>query len=215
MARRKSERVEVRVAVPGRDFAAIAEFTKAQFREKRDPEYVQYGSLPLPLSVEALEAFVVRKGATVFVAEVGGVFAGFGGVYYGAFELSADQLQAFGADWVSSRAKPSRPDWYVCTPASLDFEAGKEACVEWLWIHPDFRGKKVGSKLLRAMLRFLKGRGIKEIWTEVDQDNTGELEFFKGAGFKMSEEQDPEDVSRVTRGYGIDVYDWLMLYRSL
>jgi ribosomal-protein-alanine N-acetyltransferase len=61
-----------------------------------------------------------------------------------------------------------------------------------LAVRGECRGRKVGRKLLDAMLAELASRGAARIYLEVEQDNAGALRLYESAGFRRT---------RVLRGY--------------
>jgi ribosomal protein S18 acetylase RimI-like enzyme len=60
------------------------------------------------------------------------------------------------------------------------------AQLRWYLVHPDFRGRGLGRRLLRAAVRFCKSRGRRRIylWTASELDAARHL--YTGAGFRRT-----------------------------
>ena len=74
----------------------------------------------------------------------------------------------------------------VIASVAIVGRAKDSAQLRWYLVHPDFRGRGLGRRLLRAAVRFCKSRGRRRIylWT------TGELvaarHLYTGAGFRLT-----------------------------
>ena len=58
------------------------------------------------------------------------------------------------------------------------------AVLDTIDVHPDFRGRGVGSTLLRQLRVNLHALGVGTLRTEVGWDEQGLLRFFHGTGFR-------------------------------
>lgn len=62
-----------------------------------------------------------------------------------------------------------------------------EAHISNLAVHPDFRRRKIGEKLLTAMLHLAKSKGIKEITLEVRAGNVSAQNLYAKFGFEITD----------------------------
>ena len=60
-----------------------------------------------------------------------------------------------------------------------DGESGEVA----VFVHQDFRGKKLGKRLLNALLEEARRSGLKEIWGMTELDNVPMLRLARSLGF--------------------------------
>jgi ribosomal protein S18 acetylase RimI-like enzyme len=65
-------------------------------------------------------------------------------------------------------------------------KAGVTGRLYSLAVHSQSRGRKVGRKLLDAMLRELASRGAGRVYLEVEQDNASALRLYESAGFRRT-----------------------------
>jgi ribosomal-protein-alanine N-acetyltransferase len=61
--------------------------------------------------------------------------------------------------------------------------AADEAEIYTICVHPDARGKGIGSALLTKALDIARGKGVRAMFLEVDATNTAALNLYKKAGF--------------------------------
>jgi ribosomal protein S18 acetylase RimI-like enzyme len=61
------------------------------------------------------------------------------------------------------------------------------AVLDTFGVNPDFRGKGVGSALMRQLQQNLDGIRVTQLQTVVSWDNPELLAFFRGQGFRMAE----------------------------
>jgi ribosomal-protein-alanine N-acetyltransferase len=59
-----------------------------------------------------------------------------------------------------------------------------EAHITNVAVHPDFRGRRVGARLLETMLADIQNRNIRGITLEVREDNLTAIRLYKGFGFQ-------------------------------
>jgi ribosomal-protein-alanine N-acetyltransferase len=64
------------------------------------------------------------------------------------------------------------------------WKMGEEADIVNIAVHPDFRSKGIGRKILEFILESAKKDGIKKVFLEVRSQNTGAQKFYKSFGFK-------------------------------
>ncbi len=57
-------------------------------------------------------------------------------------------------------------------------------CVLWLAVHPDFRRKSFGSKLVKAGTEYLLGQGSKAVFASVQRRNHASLAVLQREGFR-------------------------------
>lgn len=60
------------------------------------------------------------------------------------------------------------------------------AILEDMVVHPDYRGRGAGSRLLRGAIEFARGEGCRRITLLTDQDNAAAIRFYKRLGFTTS-----------------------------
>jgi ribosomal protein S18 acetylase RimI-like enzyme len=76
--------------------------------------------------------------------------------------------------------------------AVLSFRAnvwydGPVGLLDELYVRPDFRGRRLGSALLRAACDLVRSRGGEVIEVNVDGDDTGARRFYEAHGFSNHE----------------------------
>lgn len=59
-----------------------------------------------------------------------------------------------------------------------------------IYLHPDFQGQGIGTALLQRAITELDG--LKEIYINVEKDNTIGMDFYKAKGFEIVEEFDDD-----------------------
>jgi len=63
-----------------------------------------------------------------------------------------------------------------------------EGRIQWLHVHPDHRGRGVGSHLLEHTLDVLHARGVEHVSGEVLADNVTGNEFYRDHGFSLRDQ---------------------------
>ncbi len=58
------------------------------------------------------------------------------------------------------------------------------AYVDYVYVHPDFRNRKIGTNLYNDLAKHCKEKGINEMICDVFEINKGSKKFHKGLGFK-------------------------------
>jgi len=56
-----------------------------------------------------------------------------------------------------------------------------------IFVHQDFQGAGIGSRLLRALLELGRQRGVREVWLSVETWNHRALSLYRNAGFRKVE----------------------------
>ena len=64
---------------------------------------------------------------------------------------------------------------------------GKVAFLEDMIISPKYRGKSLGTKLLKYTINYLTQKGIQRITLLTDKDNTQAHKFYKNLDFQFSQ----------------------------
>ena len=71
-------------------------------------------------------------------------------------------------------------------PARRSFGAGgDEAHITNLAVHPEYRKKKIGERLIRFLLKLAVSRGIKRATLEVRPSNLAAQNLYKKFGFEV------------------------------
>jgi ribosomal protein S18 acetylase RimI-like enzyme len=71
-------------------------------------------------------------------------------------------------------------DFFVVPSLS---EKWNEARILNFFVHKDFQGKGVGSKLLKAVTKLADEMGIAELFVETTKDNEKAIQFYRKHGF--------------------------------
>lgn len=71
-----------------------------------------------------------------------------------------------------------------------------------LYVHKDFRGKKIASHMLQKFIEICKLRGLDKIWLTCNKNNTKTLDIYKHLGFEIVR----EEVTDIGEGYVMDDY---------
>ena len=61
-----------------------------------------------------------------------------------------------------------------------------KAIIMKLAVHPEYRGRGIATKLLKAILEMLKERDIEAVEIDVDMVNKGAIELYERVGFKIA-----------------------------
>ena len=71
-------------------------------------------------------------------------------------------------------------------PAGHAFLAGAEAGVAELaaFVHQSFRGRGIGTALVRAVLAEAERKGLRRVWAQTSSDNVPALRMLKRCGFR-------------------------------
>lgn len=75
-----------------------------------------------------------------------------------------------------------------------------------LYIHKDFRGKKIASYMFQKLIEICKLRGLKKIWLTCNRHNTNTLAVYEHLGFKTVR----EEATDIGDGFVMD--DYIMEY---
>lgn len=59
------------------------------------------------------------------------------------------------------------------------------SCIYHLGVHPDYRNKGIGNKLMDEAEKRLKAKGIEKITLFVDEENHKAIEFYKKRSWKI------------------------------
>jgi ribosomal protein S18 acetylase RimI-like enzyme len=72
------------------------------------------------------------------------------------------------------------------------------AFIHSFYVRPHLRGKNIGEKLLRGVLKRIESDGFKSVWLTVDSANTAAVSLYESAGFRRT------SVLRDEYGEGVD-----------
>lgn len=119
-------------------------------------------------------------------------------------ELSPDQLYGF------THPDPEREAAYVVIRSTVGgeeqigvarfaVEPGSDACEFAVTIADAWQGKGLGKRLMNALMRDAKARGLKRIEGYVLATNTRMLDFCRGLGFAVEPSRDDATVRVVRR----------------
>ena len=75
-------------------------------------------------------------------------------------------------------------DWTLRSPGA----AGSIGWISMTGVHPDYRGKGLGTVVVTAGLNYLKSKGVEVVELEVDSDNVPARELYLKLGFKKLRE---------------------------
>ena len=64
------------------------------------------------------------------------------------------------------------------------FKEEKYGYIAEVWVEEEFRGKGIGKKLLKEIIKWFKEKGIRWIRTDVLQKNKNAIKFYEKFGFK-------------------------------
>ncbi len=67
---------------------------------------------------------------------------------------------------------------------------GERAQFRWFLIHPDYRGFKLGSRLLNEAIEYCKLKGYKVIFLQTTDDLDRAIDMYKRAGFVKTKEKE-------------------------
>ena len=81
-------------------------------------------------------------------------------------------------------------------------EKDGELFLSKLYIHKDFRRKKVGSYMIQKFVEICKLRELKKIWLTCNRNNTKSLAIYEHLGFKKVR----EEVTDIGNGFVMDDY---------
>lgn len=60
-------------------------------------------------------------------------------------------------------------------------------CIDNLWVHPDFRRRRIGTRLLTAQLELMQSRGYSSAQVGVESFNTAAIAFYEKLGWNLLE----------------------------
>jgi len=60
-----------------------------------------------------------------------------------------------------------------------------------LWVHPQFRGRRAGTKLMQTAIGWLRARGANEVFAWVADRNSRALAFYRKLGFRPTGTSQP------------------------
>lgn len=63
-------------------------------------------------------------------------------------------------------------------------EEGSELFLSKLYVHADFRGKKIGSYMFQKFTELCRLRGLTKIWLTCNRNNTDSIAVYEHWGFK-------------------------------
>lgn len=75
-----------------------------------------------------------------------------------------------------------------------------------LYVHEDFRGKKIASYMFQKLIEICKMRGLDKIWLTCNKYNTNTLSIYKHWGFQIVR----DEVADIGNGFVMD--DHIMEY---
>jgi ribosomal protein S18 acetylase RimI-like enzyme len=81
-------------------------------------------------------------------------------------------------------------------------EKDKQLFLSKLYIHKEFRGKKISSYMLQKFVEICKLRELKKIWLTCNRNNTNSLAIYEHLGFQKVR----EEVTDIGNGYVMDDY---------
>ena len=97
---------------------------------------------------------------------------------------------------------------------------GLHGQIGYIFVHPNYRGLGVASRLLEESIRYIKLRGAKHVWALTTSDNIATRFLFKSNGFSeisfkdMSKKLSKRDLMKLLR----DMYYWpgdIIIYKKL
>ena len=71
-----------------------------------------------------------------------------------------------------------------------------------LYVHKDYRGKKIGSYLFEKFIEICKMRKLRSIWLTCNRNNTNSLAFYEHLGFRKVREEKAD----IGSGFFMDDY---------
>ena len=85
--------------------------------------------------------------------------------------------------------KPAGFIWFTisnATPFGVDYGPFDRsyAYINYVYVHPDFRKRRVGTSLYDELGDYCRQNGVKELICDVFEINKGSKKFHKGLGFK-------------------------------
>ncbi|MCK5593602.1 GNAT family N-acetyltransferase, partial [Candidatus Bathyarchaeota archaeon] len=63
------------------------------------------------------------------------------------------------------------------------WEKGNEATINYLFIHKDYQGRGIGSKLLKEVIKQTDKMGIMELHVGTEKENKRAIRLYKKHGF--------------------------------
>ena len=66
------------------------------------------------------------------------------------------------------------------------FGVERSGWIEMIEVDPNFMGKGIGTNLGKALIRYFKDEGFKQVYTSVRWDSADLISFFKSIGFDKS-----------------------------
>lgn len=92
-------------------------------------------------------------------------------------------LQGYAFQDIHIAFKGDQPIAYCWMRAPQD--AGPKAQIHMMGVHPDFRGKGLGHRMLQASLAAVAARGFKVVELTVDAENPAGLALYQRMGFRQ------------------------------
>ena len=81
-------------------------------------------------------------------------------------------------------------------------EEGESLFLSKLYVHKDFRGKKIGSYMFQKLVELSKLRGLKKIWLTCNRNNVDTLAIYEHLGFQKVREEKKD----IGNGFYMDDY---------
>jgi len=172
-------------------YEQIRTFNELEYRPA--PAYLEGDYRPLPAGV-SLRPFVLDSDEASLASVQNAAFEGSFGFAPNTPEQIAGYVAMRGAPediLIAEDAASGDVIGYVWTSVN---EGGGESgqstgMIEMTGVRPDQRGRGVGSAVIAAGLRHLRGRGASVIDLEVDGENLSARRIYKDLGFKKTGEQ--------------------------
>lgn len=95
-------------------------------------------------------------------------------------------------EWHVMRAAgqdPGRRDVGLLGVTRLPGMPMQECYLEYMWVAPGFRRRRMASILLRTVLRRLRNSGVRTVWLYILDGNDGAMQLYKRFGFQRTNER--------------------------
>jgi ribosomal protein S18 acetylase RimI-like enzyme len=95
-------------------------------------------------------------------------------------------------EWHVMRAAgqgPGRRDVGLLGVTRLPGMPMQECYLEYMWVAPGFRRRRMASILLRTVLHRLRNSGVRTVWLYILDGNDGAMQLYKRFGFQRTNER--------------------------
>ena len=77
-------------------------------------------------------------------------------------------------------------------------ETGEDECELIVFLHQDYHGAGIGTRLMEALLSHARDQGITRVWLLVERENRPAVNLYTDVGFIVSEDAGPDVEMAVT-----------------